>query len=58
MGIKQQNNISEDLALRKIMEGTAAHTGEEFFQALVKNLSEVLNTKGHGLRSICLITAA
>ncbi|MGF1670967.1 MAG: sigma 54-interacting transcriptional regulator, partial [Balneolaceae bacterium] len=42
----QQNNINEDLALRKILEGTSSYTGDEFFQALVRNLAEVLNTKG------------
>jgi serine phosphatase RsbU (regulator of sigma subunit) len=36
----------EDVALRKILEGTASHTGKEFFRALVKNLSEALGTKG------------
>lgn len=35
----------EDLALRKILEGTASHTGQEFFRALVKNLAEALGTK-------------
>lgn len=45
MGFHDQN-INEEDALRKILEGTAAHTGEEFFQALVKNLAEALNTKG------------
>lgn len=36
----------EDLALRKILEGTASHTGKDFFRALVKNLAEALGTKG------------
>lgn len=36
----------EDHALRKILEGTASHTGKEFFQALVKNLAEALGTRG------------
>lgn len=37
---------SEDRALRKILEGTASHTGREFFRALVRNLAEALQTKG------------
>jgi len=43
---QQQHIIDEDLALRKILEGTSAHTGKDFFKALVKNLAEALNTKG------------
>lgn len=39
------NNV-EDIALRKILEGTASHTGKEFFRALVKSLAEALGTKG------------
>lgn len=39
-------NVKEDNAIRKILEGTASHTGIEFFRALVKNLAEALNTKG------------
>ena len=31
--------------LRKIVEGTAAETGEKFFDALVKNLADALGTK-------------
>lgn len=45
MGYKTQSK-EEDLALRKILEGTASHTGREFFRALVKNLAEALGTKG------------
>lgn len=45
MKVKEQNNL-EDIALRKILEGTASHTGKDFFSALVKNLAEALNTKG------------
>jgi PAS domain S-box-containing protein len=33
-------------ALRSILEGTASHTGEHFFRALVKTLALTLNTKG------------
>ncbi len=36
----------EAAALRKILEGTASHTGKEFFRALVRNLAEALKTKG------------
>ncbi|MEM9246046.1 MAG: PAS domain S-box protein, partial [Cyanobacteria bacterium P01_F01_bin.153] len=32
----------QDKALRSIVEGTAAHTGEEFFRACVKSLAEAL----------------
>lgn len=41
----QQQTNHEDLALRKILEGTASHTGRDFFRALVKNLAEALGTK-------------
>ena len=34
-----------DLTLRKIDEGTAATTGEEFFNSLVKSLAEALQTQ-------------
>lgn len=34
----------EDLALRRIVEGTVSETGERFFDALTKNLAEVLGT--------------
>ena len=34
----------ENTALRIILEGTAAETGEQFFEALVINLAKVLNT--------------
>jgi PAS domain S-box-containing protein len=36
----------EDAALRMILEGTAAETGEEFFRALVKSLARALDTAG------------
>jgi len=45
MGYETQSKV-EDLALRKILEGTASHTGEDFFRSLVKNLAEALDTKG------------
>jgi PAS domain S-box-containing protein len=38
--------MKEETALRKILEGTASHTGNEFFRALVKSLAEALHTKG------------
>lgn len=34
------------LALKKIVEGTSKHTGEKFFQSLVQNLAETLDTHG------------
>ena len=39
-------DIDLDIALRQILEGTATETGEQFFQALVKNLASALNTHG------------
>lgn len=38
--------MDEDKALRLIVEGTAAETGEGFFKALVGNLAAVLGTRG------------
>ncbi len=38
--------LDEDTALRTILEGTATKTGEQFFAALVKNLSQALSTHG------------
>ncbi len=38
--------LDEEAALRIILEGTATETGERFFEALVQNLSKVLNTHG------------
>jgi len=43
---KTFRDLDEDQALRIIMEGTAAETGENFFKALVENLAKVLNIKG------------
>jgi len=44
-----QQFVEQDLkrheALRSIVEGTAAHTGEKFFRQLVKHLALALNTK-------------
>ena len=38
--------VNGDSALRMIMEGTAAETGERFFNALVESVAKALNTKG------------
>ena len=43
----EQNRIfDEDAVLRNIIEGTAIHTGEQFFRSLVENLSKALQTQG------------
>jgi PAS domain S-box-containing protein len=39
-------HIEPDRATRLILEGTAADVGERFFESLVENLTEVLNTQG------------
>jgi hypothetical protein len=39
-------DLDEHTVLRRIVEGTATATGEQFFAALVQNLAEVLQTKG------------
>jgi PAS domain S-box-containing protein len=36
--------VDEDASLRRLVEGIAAETGERFFDALTKNLAEVLGT--------------
>ena len=41
-----QDNIEENYAIRAILEGTSGQTGSYFFSALVKNLSNVLETNG------------
>jgi PAS domain S-box-containing protein len=38
--------ISDEAALRLVVEGTASETGTEFFRALVKNLATVMGTSG------------
>lgn len=38
--------LDEDETLRRLLEGTAAETGQPFFAALVKNLASALNTYG------------
>jgi PAS domain S-box-containing protein len=37
---------NEDADLRRILEGTAASTGEDFFRALVCNLAQVMDVSG------------
>ena len=38
--------VSEEAALRLVVEGTASETGTEFFRALVKNLAAAMGTAG------------
>jgi PAS domain S-box-containing protein len=38
--------ISDEAALRLVVEGTASETGTEFFRALVKNLATAMGTSG------------
>ena len=38
--------LDEETALRRLVEGTAAETGENFFRSLVRNLAQVLGVKG------------
>jgi PAS domain S-box-containing protein len=38
--------VSEEAALRLVVEGTASETGSKFFRALVKNLAAVMGTAG------------
>jgi PAS domain S-box-containing protein len=38
--------VSDEAALRLVVEGTASETGTEFFRALVKNLAAVMGTAG------------
>ncbi|MGH7493087.1 MAG: hypothetical protein ACREOO_11905, partial [bacterium] len=40
------HGLDEDAALRAILAGTAAATGEQFFAALVKNLAQALDKHG------------
>jgi PAS domain S-box-containing protein len=40
------HDLDESAALRSIVEGTATHTGDRFFQTLVENLARVLRTHG------------
>jgi PAS domain S-box-containing protein len=44
--LKADRRISEEEALRLVVEGTVSTTGVDFFRALVKNLCEVLDTAG------------
>jgi PAS domain S-box-containing protein len=43
---KKRAALNDQDALRLVVEGTAAETGSEFFRALVKNLSMVMDTYG------------
>ncbi|HXJ34824.1 MAG TPA: sigma 54-interacting transcriptional regulator [Candidatus Eisenbacteria bacterium] len=40
------HGLDESVALRSIVEGTATHTGDRFFQTLVESLARVLGTHG------------
>ncbi|HEY5954530.1 MAG TPA: hypothetical protein VIT18_09200, partial [Terrimicrobiaceae bacterium] len=41
-----KRRIQEDKILRFLVEGTISETGSDFFRALVRNLSEALQTYG------------
>ena len=41
-----RRGINDAVLLRKLLEGTAVETGDRFFAALVRNLAEVLGTRG------------
>lgn len=45
-------DADEVAALRAIVEGTAHHTGEEFFRSLVRNLSAATGLASASLRSL------
>ena len=40
------SSVSDEAALRLVVEGTVSETGVEFFRALVKNLAAVMGTTG------------
>jgi hypothetical protein len=46
MTLEEGSRLDEFAALRSIVEGTAGETGEDFFGALVDNLSEAMGTMG------------
>ncbi len=46
MHSKRGYPVSENAAIKMILEGTAPETGRRFFRALVKNVSMALGTKG------------
>ncbi len=50
--LTNNNNLKNNAALRSIIEGTAAHTGEEFFRQLVKHLALALNTQAAWITEI------
>ncbi|MBX3300950.1 MAG: sigma 54-interacting transcriptional regulator [Nitrospira sp.] len=43
---KPLQDLKTDVALRAILEGTATETGQQFFSALVQNLTKALGTHG------------
>ena len=43
---ESQRLVSDEAALRLVVEGTASETGTDFFRALVKNLAAVMGTSG------------
>ena len=44
--ITRRGPVNEADALKAILEGTAAETGEAFFRALVRSVAEALNVAG------------
>jgi len=44
--VEPNRPITEETALRLVVEGTASETGTDFFRALVKNLATVMGTAG------------
>lgn len=47
-----EQDLKKHEALRSIIKGTAAHTGEEFFRQLVKHLALALNTQAAWITEI------
>jgi len=45
-GTREDGAVTLDVALRRLMEDTAAHTGESFFRTLVESLTRVLEVDG------------
>ena len=44
--MEQKKRVPGLIALKQIIESTSSYTGKEFFRALVKNLSEILDVHG------------
>ncbi len=44
--LRSLHTLDEGAALRSIVEGTATHTGDRFFEALVESLARALGTHG------------